>query len=419
MSDVQVQVLAGAVMVGTNPLMPGELVDVTVDAGVVTGVHAHVPGRDWGPVSVLDAAGRVLMPGLIDAHTHLAFTEVTAGQALTCDPGYLHARAVTAAAGMLARGFTTVRDCGGPVFGLKQAIDEGHVPGPRIFPSGAMVSQTGGHGDFRHRSDVPSCGCTVSYPERLGAVRVADGADRVLTACREQLMLGASQVKVMAGGGVSSVYDPLDVTQYTPAELAAAVSAAENWGTYVTVHAYTPAAVRQAVIAGVRCVEHGQLLDDATAELMAERGVWWSVQPFCDDEDAIPMGSPVTRAKQLLVMEGTDRAFALAAKHGVRLAWGTDTLFDAGLAARQGAQLVKTARWMPAADVIRLATVGNGRLLAESGPRNPYPRPVGVVEPGAYADWLLVDGDPVTDLGLLADPDRFIVVKDGLVVPRH
>jgi imidazolonepropionase-like amidohydrolase len=187
----------------------------------------------------------------------------------------------------------------------------------------------------------------------------------------------------------------------------------------VTVHAYTPAAVRQAVIAGVRCVEHGQLLDDATAELMAERGVWWSVQPFCDDEDAIPMGSPVTRAKQLLVMEGTDRAFALAAKHGVRLAWGTDTLFDAGLAARQGAQLVKTARWMPAADVIRLATVGNGRLLAESGPRNPYPRPVGVVEPGAYADWLLVDGDPVTDLGLLADPDRFIVVKDGLVVPRH
>jgi imidazolonepropionase-like amidohydrolase len=199
--------------------------------------------------------------------------------------------AVVAAKGaneMLLRGFTSARDVGGPVFGLKRAIDQGLVPGPRIWPSGATISQTAGHGDFRMPNDLPPRPGDHSFAERVNATALADGVPAVLTRTREQLALGASQIKVMAGGGVASLYDPLDVNQYTPAEMRAAVEAAENWGTYVTVHAYTPKAVRQAVEVGLRCVAHGQLLDEATMQLLADKGVWLSLQPFLEDEDMIP-----------------------------------------------------------------------------------------------------------------------------------
>lgn len=230
-------------------------------------------------------------------------------------------------------------------------------------------------------------------------------------------MKGASQLKVMAGGGVASPSDPLDVTQYTEAELRAAVDAAEDWGTYVTVHAYTPRAVQRCVRAGVRCVEHGQLLDDATVALMAEQGVWWSLQAFLDDEDAIPMSGPA-REKQLEMSAGTDTAFALARKHGVQVAWGTDTLFSPDLAAKQGKQLAKLTRWLTPAEVLTMATATNAELLAMSGPRNPYPGPLGVVEEGAIADLILVDGDPLEDISLLARPHAAFVVitKDGVMV---
>lgn len=225
-------------------------------------------------------------------------------------------------------------------------------------------------------------------------------------------MRGASQIKLMAGGGVASPHDPLDVTQFTEAELRAAVEAAENWGTYVMVHAYTPRSVQQAIRAGVRCIEHGHLLDDETAAQMATQEVWWCLQPFLDDEDAIPMADPVNRAKQLTMVQGTDTAYELARRHGVRVAWGTDTLFDPRLATRQGAQLAKMGRWFTTAEVLRMATSGNAELLALSGERNPYPRSLGVIEPGAYADLLLVDGDPLADLAVLADPANLTVIID-------
>jgi hypothetical protein len=183
-----------------------------------------------------------------------------------------------------------------------------------------------------------------TFSERVGATAIADSPDAVRPRAREQLALGAAQLKLMAGGGVTSSYDPLDVTQYTVPELRAVVETAENWGTYVTVHAYTPRAVRQAIEAGVRCIDHGQLLDEPTVQLLAEKGVWWSLQPFLDDQPSVfPEGSP-NRIKQLEVFGGTDTAYALAKKFKVKTAWGTDTLFNAANAAQQGAHLAKMVR---------------------------------------------------------------------------
>jgi imidazolonepropionase-like amidohydrolase len=281
-----------------------------------------------------------------------------------------------------------------------------------------MISQTGGHGDFRTLHDLPRGRLGhLSNSELVGAVCIADGVDAVLQGVREQLMRGASQIKLMAGGGVASSYDPLDVTQYTESELRAAVEATENWGTYVMVHAYTPRAVQIAIRAGVKCIEHGNLLDDETAALMAEKGIWWSLQPFLDDEDAPPV-PPQSRPKLLEMTAGTDAAYRLAKKHGVRLAWGTDTLFDPALVTKQGKQLAKMARWFSPAEVLTMATATNAELLTMSGPRNPYPGTLGVVENGALADLILVDGNPVEDITLLARPETAfaVIMKDGEIV---
>lgn len=366
-------------------------------------------------VTRIAGGGRTLMPGLIDAHVHLMFATVPQVVVLTGDIGFVNVAAAKAANEMLLRGFTSVRDLGGPVFGLKRGIDAGLVPGPRIWPSGAFISQSGGHGDFRLPNDLPARPGDFTYSERAGAAAIADSPDLVRQRVREQLALGASQVKLMAGGGVSSMYDPLDVTQYTVPELRAAVEAAENWGTYVTVHAYTPRAVRQAVEAGVKVIDHGQLLDDATARLMAEKGVWWSLQPFMDDgRSTFPPGSP-NRIKQEQMWAGTDAAYTLARKHGIKTAFGTDALFSAEAASRQGADLVKLTRWYTPAEILKMATADNAELLALSGLRSPYAGKLGVVEEGALADLLLVDGDPLADLALVADPGKnfLVIMKDG------
>ena len=218
---------------------------------------------------------------------------------MTADPSYLHLLAARQAEATLMRGFTTVRDLGGPVFGLKRAIDEGVMIGPRIYPSGAFISQTSGHGDFRFAFEVPrTLGGPLSHSEVEGVAAIADSPDEVRLRAREQLRQGASQIKLMAGGGVASPYNPIESTQYTEAEIRAAVEAAENWGTYVTVHAYTPRAIRQAVAAGVKCIEHGQLIDEPTAKLLADKGIWWSLQPFLDDEDASPLVNPVSQKRR-------------------------------------------------------------------------------------------------------------------------
>src|SRR5262245_32644762 len=235
---------------------------------------------------------------------------------------------------------------------------------------------------------------------------------------REQLMQGASQIKLAVGGGVSSNYHPIDVTEYSLDEIKAAVGAAEDWGTYVMVHGYTPRAVRRAIEAGVKVIDHGQLLDEPTLQLMASKGVWLSIQPFLMDEDAIPTapGSDNER-KYKQVVEGTARAYELAKKHKVKTAFGTDIQFNPKGTERQPFYLPKLIKWYTSAEVLKMATHDNAELLALSGPRNPYPGKLGVVEEGALADLLLVDGDPIANIKLLEDPTKnlLVIMKDGKI----
>ncbi|TVP61439.1 MAG: amidohydrolase family protein [Leptolyngbya sp. LCM1.Bin17] len=383
-----------------------------------------LPAPARGSVTRIDGEGRVLMPGLIDAHTHL-FMETSTEEdliAATVAPEQLLKRAQENATAMLMRGFTSARDMAGPVFQLKRAIDQGSVVGPRIWPSGAMISQTSGHGDFRELSDLPRTPTSeLSLGEQFGVGVIADGVDEVLRRVREQLMQGASQIKLAAGGGVASDFDPIDVAQYTEAELSAAVEAAEDWNTYVAVHAYTPRAIQKAIRAGVKSIEHGQLIDEETARMIAENDVWLSMQPFLDDEDRnpYPEGSQ-NRANQLIVAAGTDNAYNLAKKYNIKTAWGTDNLYSPEGAVRQGAKLAKMVRWYTPVEVLRMATSTNATLLAMSGPRNPYPGKLGVVEEGALADLLLVNGNPLENIQLIENPDNnFLVILKGGVIYKN
>jgi len=368
--------------------------------------------------TVIDGAGRTLMPGLIDAHWHTMLIRPSPEQAIFGDLGFTNLLAGAEARATLMRGFTSVRDLGGPSFGLKQAIDLGVVEGPRIWPSGAMITVTSGHGDFRTPSELPrDSSQALSRMEQIGGSMVADSPDTVRQRVREQLMLGASQIKLTAGGGVSSPHSPLDVSAFTPEELKAAVDAATNWGTYVSVHAYTPTAVRRSIDAGVKVIEHAHLIDDATARYMAEKGVWLSTQPFLAEEaQPFPPGSSQYQKKQAVVA-GTEVIYGLVRKYRLKTAFGTDILFSEAQARRQGALLAAMTRWFTPAEVLQMATSTNGELLALSGLRSPYAGKLGVVEEGALADLLLVEGDPIANIRLVEDPERHfrVIMKDGRI----
>lgn len=382
---------------------------------------AGFPGLDDAPddAEIIDCAGRSVIPGLIDAHWHTTLVGVSQIAAMTQDVAFLHLVAGREAGATLQRGFTTVRDVGGPAFGLKMAIDRGVVAGPRIFPSGAMISQTGGHGDFRLLNELPRFPETPPNNfERQGVALIVDGADLVLRATREQLMKGASQIKIMAGGGVASLYDPLDGTQFSEGEMRAAVGAAEDWGTYVCAHVYTSHGIQRAIRAGVKSIEHGQLADEDTVKMMADTGTWWSLQPFLAEEGANTFTDPRQIAKQQEVAEGTMRAFDLAKKYGVNVAFGTDILFNAEGGVGQGLNLTKFTRFMSPLEALHKATGAAGQLLALSGARAPYDGRLGVIVEGALADLLVVDADPETGLEWLDDPQGRInlIMKDGRIV---
>jgi imidazolonepropionase-like amidohydrolase len=393
----------------TNVLVRGNLIENIS--------RTPIPVDRSATTTIVDGGGRTLMPGLIDNHWHAALIRVTPAQSLG-DLGYSTLLAGAEATDTLMRGFTTVRDLGGPVFSLKRAIDEGIVKGPRIYASGAVITVTSGHGDFRELSDLPrTVGGMLHRMEQLGGSMVADSPDEVRLRTREQLMQGASQIKLTAGGGVSSPFSPVDVTTFTEPELRAAVEAAENWGTYVAVHAFTPAAIQRSISAGVKVIEHGMLMDEATAKLMAEKGTWLSMQPI---PEALVKGFPVgtvQREKAEEVWLGIPNTYELARKYKLKTAWGTDVLFSAALAKQQGAILASLARWHTPAEALIMATSTNAELLALSGKRNPYPGKLGVVEQGALADLLLVDGNPLDNINLIADPaNNFkVIMKDGTI----
>ena len=291
----------------TNVLVRGNLIEristelISVDRSATT--------------TIVDGGGRTLIPGLIDAHWHAMLIAGSPAEAMG-DVGYNNLVAGDEATDTLMRGFTTVRDVGGPVFGLKRAIDEGIVEGPRIYPSGAMITVTSGHGDFRQVTDLPrTIGGMLSRMEQLGGSLIVDSPDEVRTRVREQFMQGAALIKLTVGGGVSSPHSPLDVTTFTEPELRAAVEIAENWGTYVAVHAFTSDSIQLALETGVKCIEHGFLMTEADARLIAEKGIWLSLQPLHEMmRTGLPEGS-VQRAKAEEVWPGIARTYELAKKY--------------------------------------------------------------------------------------------------------
>ncbi|MFQ6148272.1 amidohydrolase family protein [Streptomyces seoulensis] len=364
---------------------------------------------------VIDADGRTMTPGFIDAHAHVML-QPTLAEAADSDLAYHGLYGASMARLYLSRGYTTIRDTGGNTFSLKKAIDAGMTDGPRIFPSGPIISQTSGHGDFTPAAE-PSrlLGGQRDHMQKLGHLLVVDGVPEMLQAVRYVLGRGASQVKLAVGGGCASERDPLDVTEFTAEEIEAAVKVAGDWNTYVATHVYNPTGIRRAVEAGVRTIEHANLIDSETLELMKERGTWLSPQVSVYVND--PHGfSPELLEKFAEARAGLDRLFGLTKKTGFdRIGFGSDIITAPETIAKINEEFVHRTKWFSPAEVLRQATGNNGRMLALAGPRSPYPGALGVIEPGAPADVLLIDGDPLADLSVLTDPEPnlTVVMKDG------
>jgi imidazolonepropionase-like amidohydrolase len=369
-----------------------------------------------GDVTIIDCGDRMLMPGMIDAHWHTIYAAVPLQVLMSGDPGIIFAASTAEAERTLMRGFTTVRDLGGPVFTFKQAIDTGIIPGPRIFPSGAMITTSGGHADLRMPFEIPAREGQLSLSEMMGSAAIVDDVGELKRRIREQLLQGASQIKLVGGGGVSSPRSPLDMTTFSEDEIRAGVDVAQDWNTYVAVHAYASHTVQRAIAGGAACVEHAHLMDEDTARMFADKNVWLSTQPFLSMEDTGPLtGVGAERAMQLFA--GTPKIYGYLKKYGVKTAWGSDVLFSPALTSRQNFMLTHLANWYTNAEALRMATSDNASLLALSNLRTPYAGPLGVIQKDAFADILVWDGNPLDDLKLMEDPQQNlkVVIKDGRI----
>jgi imidazolonepropionase-like amidohydrolase len=393
--------------------------DVLVEGDLIKEVGGSIqaPGA-----TVIDGGGRTLMPGLLDAHVHLMLNDAPHVSIYEKPWAFVGAQAVAGAKAMLLRGFTTVRDVGGPVVGLKEAIDMGLVEGPRVLPTGAFISQTSGHGDLETSSFKLSPYFT-GIPDKsalFGWAFVADGVPEVQKAAREVLRTGAVQLKVMAGGGVSSYYDPLHTTQYTFEELQAIVTEAEHWGTYVAVHAYTDVAVRQCIEAGVKSIEHGPFLTEETLKMMAEKDVWLSPQAYLSGmtPDELKITGTPAEPKMRQVNTDSEKVMELAKTYDVKVAWGTDLFGPLEKQALQPLEFRARAKYFSNFEILRQATSGNAELFKLSGKLHPYQDgKLGVIREGAYADLLLVDGNPLEDIEVMVDPEENfdLIMKDGVI----
>jgi imidazolonepropionase-like amidohydrolase len=390
--------------------------DVLVMGNLIKQVSKDIKAP--GGARVIDGGGRVLMPGLIDAHWHM-FNPLTVQDVMTAHTDYIHAKIAVEAKKTLLRGFTTIREPGGQSFGLKRAIDEGILEGPRILPSGAPISQSSGHFDYTQPWELPTrLGGQPSRPEAFGMLMVVDGADDALAAARYNLKQGASQLKIAGGGGVASNYDPLDVSELTVEEMEAVVAAAKNWNTYVAVHVYTAKGIKRALEAGVMSIEHGHFLDEETARLMKEKDAWLGIQPFQEGDPSQMTLPPEGKAKWSQTVKGFENAMDLAVKYDLNLSYGTDFLFDPASNGQQASQLARFGKWLSNVEMLKLITSENARLLELSGERHPYRQgPLGVIREGAYADILLVDKNPLDDVSILGDGGKnfSLIMKDGKI----
>ena len=382
---------------------------VRIDGAKITAVSDRPV--DTTGARVVDARGKVLMPGLIDCHVHVLASQLNIGALANVPNVFAVLRAVPILKGMLDRGFTTVRDAGGADWSLAEAVRTGVIEGPRIFPSGRALSQTGGHGDLRPRSDVlEPCACTF----KVGAIaRVVDGVDALRLAVREELQKGATQIKIMASGGVASPTDPIHALGYSEAEIRAAVEEASNAGTYVLAHAYTPRAISRAVRCGVRTIEHGNLVDAEAARVMADLGAI-AVPTLVTYEalasEGAALGLPAESvAKIETVRTAGLRSLETYAAAGVRMALGTDLLGESHRF--QSDEFRLRTGVLGNAEAVRAATVHAAHVLQQDGL-------LGVIAPGATADLLLVDGNPLQDISVLLGQGEHLklIVQDGKVV---
>ena len=366
--------------------------------------------------TVIDGGGRVLSPGFIDLHAHLTYN-VPRDQ-LFAHPWVVGAVAGKVAESYLMNGFTTIRDAGGTHPDLARAIEAGVLTGPRVYPSGAVVSQTSGHGDFRLPHDPhPTFGNPNGNPWlNGGAAVIADGVAQTLTAVRENLRHGATQIKIMGGGGVASDYDPIHTLQPSPEEIRAAVQAAGDWGTYVMAHSYTAPAIRRLVENGVKVIEHGLLIDDETAKLCADKGVVISTQIAIFRMGAeLPGLAEKNRKKMLQVLEGQANLIALIKKYGIKTGFGTDFVF--GSYPRVNQEFAARTEAFTPAEILRQATSESAEIVRMAGKLDPYGR-FGEIREGWLADLVLIDGDPLDDITVLTDPQTNfkVIMKDGVVV---
>jgi len=398
---------SGKLLTGKDVVLTGNKIDRLIPAGSDAARYDQV----------IDGKGGYLSPGLIDNHWHCVLA-LDYGVVFSSSAQYLDAIATWEANELLMRGVTTVRDAGGNTAGLKMATDQGYVNGPRIYPSQAVLTQYSGHTDFRNPNFLPKeWGGPISPVEQMGLGLLVNGRDQMLQAVRDNLYKGATQIKLAVSGGVSSYSDPLYANEFLPEEIEAAVLAAEDYGTYVMVHVHNAEAIKRALNAGVKSIEHAMLADEEAIKMIADKGAYASVQALV--------------AKQLLsVYKETDPRLAKAQaawnnvgnvmgwikKYNVTLGWGTDLLEGLDARAQQLDDLVLRSEWFSSAELMVQATGNNGEIVALSGKRNPYGK-LGVIEEGAMADVLIYSKNPLEDIAVVADPENNLklIVKDGKI----
>jgi len=387
----------GELQGGFELLVEGDKVNET------SGKPIKAPGAD-----VIDCGGRTMMPGLIDSHVHVILSEVNIGYLESIPLTLMTARAARLMLGMINRGFTSVRDTGGADWGIKSAVDAGDIPGPRLFIAGAAIGPTGGHSDPRKRTDF-GMRCHCCNAMRFG-MRQSDGVSEVLKSVREQMRQGADHIKIMMSGGVASPYDPLDSLQFSPAEVAAAVQEATAFGRYVCAHAYTPEAMTRAAHGGVRVIEHGNLIDEPTARLMAEKGMFMVanlVAYYAMRERAADYGMTGDMlAKNDLVIDGGLHSLEICKRAGVPVGYGTDLL--GALQVEESREFLIRSEVLSPLEIIRSATTIGARIVRQEGK-------IGTLKAGAYADLILIEGNPLKNLGLFQEQGKHLaaIMKGG------